>query len=202
MTPPQSNPPHPLQIRTPCPRRWEELVGGDAKRYCSQCELHVHNAAELTRREAAELVANATDRLCMRLELDPQGEPEYRDTRAPEFPAVPPRRSIAARVAGWAVSAAAGVLAACARTESPPPAVHPELTPCTTNSNAILGKVAATERLGDVAAPTRPSNDALLGEVSIAMPKAVETPGERNGTASVELPMPTDVDAPRPAGPR
>jgi hypothetical protein len=46
-----------LQIHNPCPKTWAELSGDDSKRFCSDCSLHVLNAARLSRSEAQTLVA-------------------------------------------------------------------------------------------------------------------------------------------------
>jgi hypothetical protein len=157
--------PEPLpRIHTPCPKRWDELIGDDRKRFCEACSLHVHNGAALTRDEATAIVRTATERVCMRLEYDPAGEPVF---RAP----APRRRTFAARAAAWMLSAADGVLAACARTTPPEPAQAPCPTPGTTNSTNKMGKVALPEKLGDVAAPL-----ARLGEVDIETSAPAPTP--------------------------
>ena len=56
-----------LRIASPCPANWEGMKGDDRVRFCELCNLHVYNFAELTRSEAASLVANTEGRICARL---------------------------------------------------------------------------------------------------------------------------------------
>jgi hypothetical protein len=45
-----------VQIASPCTARWEEMSGDERKRLCAECNLHVHNIADLTRDEAEALL--------------------------------------------------------------------------------------------------------------------------------------------------
>lgn len=156
----------PPRIQTPCPKRWDELQGGVGKRFCSECSLHVHDGTTLTRAEATDLVAQADSRVCMRLEFDPSGQPIFKDSVI-AAQAVATRRSLAERFAGWAASAAAGVLAACTRT-TPPECVTPPLVPGTTHATTLMGKVAnRTEKLGDVATPAPTVSHVKMGEATV-----------------------------------
>lgn len=56
-----------LRIATPCPVGWESMSGDDRVRFCSQCNLHVYNFAELTRKEAAALITATEGRMCGRI---------------------------------------------------------------------------------------------------------------------------------------
>src|SRR5258707_5839749 len=103
----------PIQIRTPCSKRWEELVGDERRRFCCECSLHVHNSAELTQREAHALVSQAPGRVCMRIEFDAQGAPVHRRSR----------------LVRWAFSAGAALLAACQGGREPVPAPQPAELP-------------------------------------------------------------------------
>src|SRR5688572_529146 len=116
----------PLQIRTPCPKSWSELSGDGKQRFCSQCSLHVHDGAQLTRDEARQIVTQATSRVCMRLQYDASGAPLFKDV--PQMTAVRAKgpRSLLARAAQWGLSAAASVLAAC---DGSVPAAVPEPPP-------------------------------------------------------------------------
>jgi hypothetical protein len=168
----------PLEIRKPCPKTWGELTGDGAQRFCSACDLHVHDAARLTRAEALALAAGTRGRVCMRIEYDASGAPRFRDS-APAPVAAHARRQPALRLVRWALSAAAGVLAACHGSTSTPstsdPATGAEGPP------SRMGEVSTTELLGDVALPpARPPE--ILGEVALPDP----TPP----------PAPEDVSAP------
>ncbi len=143
-----------LRIKTPCPKRWSELIGDDRRRFCSECSLHVHNATQLTREETRELIASAESRVCLRVEYDASGAPLFRE-RA---------RDKAARAARWALSAAAGLLAAC---NGGLPSSAQESTG-QLNGGAgpsPTGQVITTEKIGDFAVPQAPRIE-RLGEVA------------------------------------
>ena len=151
-----------IQIRTPCPKRWEELVGDERRRFCSECSLHVHNSAALTQREAQALVADAPGRVCMRIEYDPQGAPIHREARV-------------ARVARWVLASGAALLAACQGGREP--AAAPQPAPPTSRTGqvvATMGKVASTIEMGDVVAPPAPVE--RLGEVAPASSPSAPPP--------------------------
>lgn len=135
--------PDPIRIQTACPKKWTELVGGDAKRYCDACDLHVHNSEALTRVEAEDLVRDADERVCMRIVRDETGAPVFRDSAA----------SLARRAAQWALATGAGLLAACK--EQPA-----ELTGIVAPPHPTGGDATAT--IGDV---ERPQDLEILGEV-------------------------------------
>lgn len=156
----------PLQIKTPCPKNWAELVGDDRRRFCSECSLHVHNAAQLTRSEAQTILAESNSRVCMRIEYDGGGTPIFRDSQpAPEVPAT---RRPAARLTRWVLSAAAGLLAACNGHVSTGANGTPPAGPNPVEPPSKMGKVVSTV-MGDVATPPQvqaPQNRELLGEVA------------------------------------
>lgn len=154
----------PLQIQKPCPKSWAELEGDGKKRFCCECSLHVHNAAQLTQKEAQALVTEASERVCMRIQFDSSSAPVFRDSKSTLRPA--------ARLARWALSAAAGVLAACHGS------VSTSLPDDPTSSSggqgqSKMGKVCSTELLGDVALPPGPE---LMGEAVVMPDPAPDLP--------------------------
>jgi hypothetical protein len=155
--------PHaPIHIRTPCPKRWEELVGDERKRFCSECCLHVHNAAALTQREARALVSEATGRVCLRIEYDAQGAPVHRETRIQ-------------RLARWAVASGAALLAAC---QGGSPVAPPE-QPAPVEPPSLMGRMVAPELLGGVTEPPGESQlRATLGEASTPPVERIGGPGD------------------------
>lgn len=169
--PPPSN--IPLQIQTPCSKSWAELAGDEKKRFCSDCSLHVHNAAQLTQMEARALVSRASPRVCMRIEYDASGAPIFSDSqpevvsraRAPQPPA--------ARLARWALSAAAGLLAACHGSVSTPGANDPTAGSKGVELPSKMGRMCSTV-VGDVALPP-PQNLERLGE-AVAPPDPARPP--------------------------
>jgi hypothetical protein len=135
-----------LRVRTACPKSWSELAGSGATRFCSECSLHVHGAAQLTRAQAERLVAEASGRVCMRLQIDPAGAPLYRDAAAAQ-----PR--VLDRAMRWALAAAAGLLAACHGGDQGDPPDGEPLNAGSAQCTELMGRIAVTEKLGDVALP-------------------------------------------------
>lgn len=107
-----------LEVTEPCPKKWEELEGGEQKRYCGACRLHVFNSAAMTREEVREVSAQAEGRLCMRVVKDPSGQTKFADPKP-------------ARVAGLALAAGSSVLAACGSAPPEAPGVPVEEAPRT-----------------------------------------------------------------------
>lgn len=57
-----------LQVASPCNANWEEMVGDDRVRWCSQCNLNVYNFGALTKHELSQLIRQKEGlRLCGRL---------------------------------------------------------------------------------------------------------------------------------------
>jgi len=65
--------PPPLQVVSPCPKRWSELEGDAKRRFCSECELHVHNLSAMDERARAAFVAGRGDHACISYELRADG---------------------------------------------------------------------------------------------------------------------------------
>ena len=145
-----------LEIQTPCPKSWDSLVGDDAKRFCSQCSLHVHNSAALTRDEAHRLVRESEERVCMRIVRDAEGSPVYLDSCAPVKSDGADRGPVRAlpRAAGWILIAGASLMSAC---EEPPAPERPVPIDESATMGAVapewMGEVEGLEILGDVALP-------------------------------------------------
>ncbi|MEO6711070.1 MAG: hypothetical protein ABI054_01610 [Planctomycetota bacterium] len=158
----------PLQIHKPCPKRWDELEGGDRKRFCSACSLHVHDAVKLSEAEARELVTGATERVCMRIQYDASGTAMFRDSKPASMPAVAPRR-----FGRWIVSAAASLLAACHGSFSDTPANTTAVPAGGAPGPTKMGEMVST-KMGDVAMPLPPRMEMMGGMV--APPEPVEPP--------------------------
>jgi hypothetical protein len=56
-----------LRIASPCPMNWEQMTGDNRARFCSLCNLHVYNVAELTRKQAVALISETEGRMCARI---------------------------------------------------------------------------------------------------------------------------------------
>jgi hypothetical protein len=57
-----------LHVASPCNANWEQMVGDDRVRWCSQCNLNVYNFSALSKRELSQLIREKEGlRLCGRL---------------------------------------------------------------------------------------------------------------------------------------
>jgi hypothetical protein len=56
-----------LRIASPCPMNWDQMTGDNRARFCSLCNLHVYNIAELTRKQAVALISETEGRFCGRI---------------------------------------------------------------------------------------------------------------------------------------
>ncbi|MGC4071849.1 MAG: hypothetical protein QM760_04915 [Nibricoccus sp.] len=61
-----------LRIDKPCSQNWESMAGDDRRRFCAQCQHHVHNLSQLTEREIQKIL-NTDGRVCGMLVRDPFG---------------------------------------------------------------------------------------------------------------------------------
>lgn len=174
-----------LRVTEPCEKSWDELLGDHRKRFCGACQLHVWSSEALTREEARELTGDASERICMRVVREPDGSPRFADSGP-------------ARVAGWALAAGSGLLAACgsapenaAKTEvpTPPPVEQPAPkgnsklpTPAEWMGAAEMGAIALPE------VPTPPEEvprRELLGRIACELPPE-QTPPEPEATQPEE----------------
>ncbi len=56
-----------LRIASPCTADWNQMVGDDRTRFCSQCRRNVHDLSSMTSDEAVDLLrAAGQGRLCVR----------------------------------------------------------------------------------------------------------------------------------------
>jgi len=131
-----------VRTGTPCPKKWADLVGDDTRRYCGECQLHVHNLSAMTRREGErflESVSPDEGRVCATYTRRVDGSIVTRATWR-ESVGIRLRRGlqIAASFAAGLVSFAG--LGGCSdATASPVGAEPPEpVEPCTTE---LLGEM-------------------------------------------------------------
>jgi len=62
-----------LKIAALCPLRWDEMVGDDRIRFCARCQQNVYDVAGLTQAELTRLSQSREGRLCLRLQVRPDG---------------------------------------------------------------------------------------------------------------------------------
>lgn len=55
-----------VRIAAPCKADWDQMMGNERVRFCSQCTLNVYNLSSMTRSDAESLIARTEGRLCIR----------------------------------------------------------------------------------------------------------------------------------------
>lgn len=162
-----------VPIADPCHADWDSMDAKGARRFCEQCDKHVHDLSSMTRPEAAALVASrGSDRLCVRYRVAADGTIRFQ-SRAPNLvPAASLARGRAGRVAGLGSAAALSLaMAACTPHgpgETPPPK---ENASAVEGGEFIQGRLESPppdrELMGDIAMPEpEPDPDhELMGEL-------------------------------------
>lgn len=69
-----------VPIGSPCSVDWGAMTGDDRRRFCGQCNKHVHDLSAMREREAKALLATG-DKLCVRYTVKPDGTMRHRPTR-------------------------------------------------------------------------------------------------------------------------
>src|SRR5439155_13413238 len=91
-----------LRVASPCSADFEAMTGDAQRRFCGQCQCHVHDLGAMSRTAAEALLRETDVALCVRFQLRPDGTVQTLD---PE-----PRRSLR-RHLGWLWARAAGLAA-------------------------------------------------------------------------------------------
>lgn len=68
-----------IYVASPCPASWDAMHGDNRSRRCDQCELMVYNIEGLTTAETSALIAERTERICVKLRRRPDGTVITRD---------------------------------------------------------------------------------------------------------------------------
>lgn len=158
-----------IRIASPCHMSWDEMAGDDRKRYCTGCRLHVFNISEMDVEEAAQMISDSTDRLCVRLYRRRDGSVLTQDCP------VGLRAAIRRRVAAFASSVAMGigVLTATLLRNGPHPTSAATEAPTEVMGTPALPTVVRRnpfrETLGEVSpmpiAPAPSSTTARMGRI-------------------------------------
>ena len=53
-----------IAVASPCPVAWDDMLGNERVRFCSQCKLNVYDITAMTRSQAESFIANAEGRIC------------------------------------------------------------------------------------------------------------------------------------------
>jgi len=64
-----------IRVEKPCPMKWDELAGCEARRFCRVCKKHVHNLDVLSDDERKELLESGQD-LCVRYSTPDTPDPK------------------------------------------------------------------------------------------------------------------------------
>lgn len=66
-----------LHIAEPCTADWEQMSGDERRRFCGQCQRHVHDLNQLTETEALDLLENQ-DEVCVQYRAQVDGTVRFR----------------------------------------------------------------------------------------------------------------------------
>lgn len=161
-----------VRVQKQCHADWDAMTGDDAKRFCSQCQKHVHNLSALSREDAERLIATSP-KLCVRYQPDAQGAPITK----------PSWRQPGRAVLALAAAVMSSLLTACNVAQSqpimgdmpvpePPPvdATHPDNSGKGTRAEAqmIMGKIATPQMMGEMVVETPKPSDGATGTVRAA----------------------------------
>lgn len=97
-------------IETPCPMDWDLMEGDERQRFCSRCEKHVFNIAEMTWEEATELISGG-DKICGRIFRRPDGTIVTKECVEPRAKSAPGRFQFSMAALVTLLTASAGVFA-------------------------------------------------------------------------------------------
>jgi hypothetical protein len=158
-----------LRVASPCPEKWENMVGDATRRFCGRCAKNVYDLSAMTREEAERFVLGAVGPVCVTMRKRSDGTVITGDC-----PAGVRRKRVRRGALAVVVSGAAAAAALLPAEEASSPcadapqraAEHRELTPkeeavdrldAVGRSNrydAITGLVAAPEKSGKKTART------------------------------------------------
>lgn len=188
-----------VQIHEPCSANWSAMVGDERRRYCGQCQLHVHNVAAMPRGEAEALIARQEqgEKVCVRLEYAPDGSCV---TTEAAKEASPQRAPVLALALGTSL------LAACRSDEPQAPAAIES----TTVESAEPARIGEAVLMGDIALPAAledcsEGRGLLMGKMSFTGEVLVNSKGQltkpiEGDEASGPVPLPA-ADSPEVSEP-
>jgi hypothetical protein len=61
-----NNPLANVQVAAPCKADWNQMMGDERVRFCSECNLNVYNLSAMTRSDAESLIVRNEGRLCVK----------------------------------------------------------------------------------------------------------------------------------------
>jgi hypothetical protein len=139
-----------VRIESPCSASWEGMRGGNRKRHCDSCNLHVHNFSALSLAEGKQLLQGQSleSRLCVRMEFHEDGRCVTADDPLPtaELKQGP------TKFATTALALGASLLAACTGHRIPKEKPHVQTAPAVNEApveclplRSVLGDVVVVQ---------------------------------------------------------
>ena len=62
-----------IGVASPCSVNWDTMSGDERARFCQQCNKHVYNLSEMSRKEAENLILKSEGKTCVRFYLRKDG---------------------------------------------------------------------------------------------------------------------------------
>lgn len=64
-----------------CDKEWDEMKGGDRRRFCDSCKEHVHHISGMTKEEARKFLEENDFNVCVDFFTDDEGHTVFREAR-------------------------------------------------------------------------------------------------------------------------
>lgn len=74
-----------LEFEYQCDIPWEEMKGGDRRRFCENCNKHVHHISSMTKEEALKFLDKHNWEVCVDFHCDSNGEVVFKERERRAF---------------------------------------------------------------------------------------------------------------------
>jgi len=131
-----------FEITSPCTENWDAMIGNDRVRFCSHCQLSVHDLSQLNKKQIRRLILKSKGRLCVRYSsLNPR--PTVTPVRV--LHKIGRRTSMIAASAFSATLGLSGAMAASnvSRNELNPPHLRNSISATSSTNSFVDGGTAA-----------------------------------------------------------
>jgi hypothetical protein len=112
-----------LRVASPCPEKWEDMIGDDVVRFCARCAKSVYDLSAMTREQAEEFVRQKSGPVCVTMRRRRDGKVITNDC-----PAGVRRRRFGVGVIALATAGTAAAAFALLAHEDPAPSHCPNVT--------------------------------------------------------------------------
>ena len=160
-----------INVETPCHESWDAMRGDEQRRFCEQCRHSVNNISEMTREQAAEVIASAAPgtRVCVRYRRGADGAIQFRQSPSKmTFPALLKR----AAMIGFGVMA---FLHSNARAET---TIQGDIAEVPKEERIKMGEMVAVPQAQQTPGPTAAPEATLPCHTmgAVALPEKAPTP--------------------------